>query len=506
MESTRRIQYGGLIVALSGFGLTRLFVAETLQVEDELPFLIVGMIPLVVGLLLTVYGVALAVGPFSSKYANTVARWHVLGIGVIAVVFAITAIDQSLRGGRFGVGQMESLFVANVLLGGAVGGTLTGIRSGKILHQRRELRRSANRALLVNRLLKHEVLNAITIISGHADLLNGKNDSRTGSMPAIQEAVRRIKSTIEEVGTITKNGDRAKHIDLAPIIDTEISNFESKYDIDVQSITRTTNTEIVGGEQVALVVRELLDNAAVHGKNVKIELREVPHALELSVIDDGPGLPDAQQALLEDDEFPEFDDPTAGFGLQIVRLVVVQFGGEIRVRAANEDGTGTTIAVTLPRSKHRELTAEAVGPSLPNVKQAIVGGILGGIAMGVFYQFSTGLLPVIGSLYGIHSPVIGWITHLFHSAVFGLLFAAAAVVPRIDRLVTGPMRSGLFGLCWGIVLWFVAAGIVMPVWLTVIGITTELPNLSVNGFIGHALWGVVLGVSYWTMGELDRIM
>jgi signal transduction histidine kinase len=521
VRSPQRVQYSGLVVALSGFGITRLFVAETARVDAAVPFLLAGVLPLVAGLALTVYGVALAIGPFSEEYVDTIARWHVLGVGGMVVVFAVTAADQFVRSGGVGFLYQAPLLVGNVLLGGAVGGTLTGVRSGRMVRQRQEIRRSANRALLVNRLLKHEVLNAITIIDGHADLLDETSGGRSESLGAIRRAVTRIKSTIGEIGTIARDGRATRRLDFEEVVRREIDGIEAASDVDVELSVLTEDAAIDADDRLALVVRELLENAVGHGgTDVSVELGGSPHTVRLSIADDGPGLPEGQRALLEDGAFPEYDDPATGFGNQIARLFVVQFGGTIRVREGREAtpagddggtggdtgaGTGTEITVLLPRSERRGVSVETVGLSVRNLTQAIVGGLLGGLAMGAFVQLTTGLLPVIGSLYGLQNPLIGWITHLFHSAVFGLLFAAIATEPRMDRFARGPLRSGLLGLGWGTVLWFVAAGIVMPAWLSLVGIPAAIPNFSPTGFVGHALWGTVLGVTYRELGTLDVV-
>jgi hypothetical protein len=66
------------------------------------------------------------------------------------------------------------------------------------------------------------------------------------------------------------------------------------------------------------------------------------------------------------------------------------------------------------------------------------------------------LLPVIGSLYGVGSPLAGWVSHLFHSVVFGLLYAA---------------------------------GVVMPLWLQFVGIEATVPNTTLPGIVSHIVWG-----------------
>lgn len=501
MAAIPRIQAGGFVIALSGFGITRFFVAEALTVDATVPYVIAGLFPLVVGLVLTFYGVVLAIGPFEPKYVNTVARWHLLGVGTMIVVFAMTSLEQLLRGGRVAFVSESPLLVANVLLGGAVGGTLTGVRSGKIRAQRREIQRSANRALLVTRLLKHEVLNAITIIGGHADLLDSSEEGRPESLSAIHESVDQIRSTIEEVSTITTKGQGSGHVDVAALVRREVESIESGYDVDVTTSIRADDTRAIADPRLAVVIRELLKNAVVHGEGtVEVDLRSIHQTLELSIADDGPGLSADQRELLEDGTFPEYDDPTTGFGLQIVRLLTVQFGGEITVETETADGRPTAVTLELPQQASDLLSADTIGVTIPNLGAAVVGGVIGGVAMGLSYQYSTGLMPIIGSLYGVQSPLIGWITHLFHSALFGMVFAGICAIPSIGQFNTNRRQGAVLGLAWGTMLWLFAAGLLMPLWLVLTGESATLPTLSVRGFIGHAIYGIALGVTYYELG------
>ncbi len=50
------------------------------------------------------------------------------------------------------------------------------------------------------------------------------------------------------------------------------------------------------------------------------------------------------------------------------------------------------------------------------------------------------------------------------------------------------------GAAWGAVLWLVASGLVMPIWLNIVGIATPVPNLSPNSLLAHLLWGTVLAI------------
>lgn len=125
---------------------------------------------------------------------------------------------------------------------------------------------------------------------------------------------------------------------------------------------------------------------------------------------------------------------------------------------------------------------------------AILGGFAGGLAFGVLLQ-TMGMMPVIASLYGAESAAFGWVAHLFNSVVFGLIFAAAVV--RTDYRNAELRTMTLLGAGYGVVLWVVAAAIVMPIWMSAIGLDAPaVPNLDVASLAGHLVYGLVLGAAF----------
>jgi hypothetical protein len=213
------------------------------------------------------------------------------------------------------------------------------------------------------------------------------------------------------------------------------------------------------------------------------------------VRDDGTGLPDAQQRLLEAGEFPEYDDPSTGFGLKIARLLVRRYGGTVSV-ASGIGGEGTAIAVELPHATATDDARGVHGVSTGAFGRGTVAGVLAGVAMGGVFLATNDVLPVIGSLYDVQNPVVGWITHLFHGVVFALAaLPGFASLRRTRGGGSGPVAA-VAGVAWGSVLWLVAAGVVMPLWLRAVGIEAPFPNLPLVGLTAHVVWGGVLGVAY----------
>lgn len=44
--------------------------------------------------------------------------------------------------------------------------------------------------------------------------------------------------------------------------------------------------------------------------------------------------------------------------------------------------------------------------------------------------------------------------------------------------------------------WLVAAGVITTLGLLALGFDATVPNLGLDGFIGHPLWGIAVGIVY----------
>ena len=143
----------------------------------------------------------------------------------------------------------------------------------------------------------------------------------------------------------------------------------------------------------------------------------------------------------------------------------------------------------------RTETTAATGTALSDWQAGVVGGLVGGAAMGV--MISMMMPPVIEmaipALYGLQGGLAGWIVHMAHSAILGVVFVAIAAN---TGLASGVGRSAVAGLVYGIVLWAVLAALVMPIWLGALGFAgaPPFPNFALPGSLpAHAVYGLLLG-------------
>jgi signal transduction histidine kinase len=103
------------------------------------------------------------------------------------------------------------------------------------------------------------------------------------------------------------------------------------------------------------VLVNLVDNAVKYsrdGGNVLVRLRDGTASVAIDVVDDGLGIPSADQERIFEKFYRLDADMThgvggSGLGLYISREIVTQLGGTLSV--ASQVERGSTFTVTLPR-------------------------------------------------------------------------------------------------------------------------------------------------------------
>jgi uncharacterized membrane protein YagU involved in acid resistance len=321
---------------------------------------------------------------------------------------------------------------------------------------------------------------------------------------AIRESADRIEATVADVGEVgrARDSEALEATRLGPILRAEADAFDDRYPGATLTLTPPDGeVRVLADHRLRLLVRKLLETvgARVESPTMSVEVTELPESVDVT----------ARSADSSISRLDAPDDPAVGFDRRIVELLAEHYDGTFDISEAGEidatpDGgheSGLSATLGLPRVVGQGSGLGRLGVSSPGLVAAIGTGLVAGIVMGIISQALAGLLPVIGSLYGVSDPLVGWMTHLFHSVVFALLFAAGYTHLRgwfpAERLST----SGLLGAGWGVVLWLVAAGVIMPVWLRLLGDSVSVPNLTALGLLTHLVWGVTVGLLYRPLRE-----
>ncbi|MEK7874553.1 MAG: hypothetical protein AAB502_11945 [Chloroflexota bacterium] len=142
----------------------------------------------------------------------------------------------------------------------------------------------------------------------------------------------------------------------------------------------------------------------------------------------------------------------------------------------------------------------------------IFGGLIAGVVFGVMMAMMSAPTPTGGSMPMIQmvaavvksdSVAVGWIYHLFNSAVIGLGFALV-LSSRAQSVVSGVLWGAIYGVAW----WMIGGLIIMPVALGLpafapLTMPMMLP-VAMGSLMGHMIYGVILGVAYVVLTRNHR--
>jgi signal transduction histidine kinase len=212
--------------------------------------------------------------------------------------------------------------------------------------------------------VSHELRTPLTAIRGAAEtLLDGgvEPDDQQRFLSTIALEAERLGRLANDLLTLQRiegaTGELPLHlVDLRLAADRAATMLEPL--LEDRNVTLSVNGRpplVLGDvDRLQQVVLNLVDNASRivgEGGHVVVELTAEGDRAVLSVIDDGPGIPEADLPRLFDRFYRADSSRTrasggAGLGLAIVRAIVRAHGG--RIEAANMPSGGARMTVVLP--------------------------------------------------------------------------------------------------------------------------------------------------------------
>ncbi len=201
----------------------------------------------------------------------------------------------------------------------------------------------------------HEIRNPLAAISGSAELLATADlaDEDEKLLKIIRRESGRLSALITDLLSFTRpHPPQLRRTDIDQVVRESVEAFRIDPAVAAIAIERRGEKDgmeaYVDPSQLAQVLWNLLRNAgqALEGSGtIVIETGLVDDAIEVSVLDDGPGIePEHIERVFE----PFFTTKASGtgFGLAIVHRIVAENGGDIMCDSA--PGTGTRFTLRLP--------------------------------------------------------------------------------------------------------------------------------------------------------------
>lgn len=290
-----------------------------------------------------------------------IATWYLLG-GLALGTAAYVSLQGSLAGDvPFAALRLS---VANWAIGGSFIGLLLGFYDGRrsqavgeATARQREASRQARRLSVLNRILRHDIRNKITVIQGHAKLLEASDPE--GSPSAIQQAARElleIADRVRKLHTVTQEQSR-QPVDLTACVDHAVAAMGNQYPEAQLTTDVDEDASAFSYPDIEDVIYDLVENAVVHNDNdepdivVDIALRRVAGAdagyCELLIEDNGPGMPAFEEVTLQEEGETQLAH-SLGTGLWLARWVVEESDGAFDFTSGTDGGTLVQIRLPTP--------------------------------------------------------------------------------------------------------------------------------------------------------------
>jgi len=214
---------------------------------------------------------------------------------------------------------------------------------------------------VLNRVLRHNLRNAMNVIRGNTALLSDGIDDEAlrTHVTAIEQRVANLEQLSEKAGTVRSLFDQGREVNVTCAVDELLGELEAEFESSHPSATLRVDefdpVAIRADVRLKMALLELVDNAVVHNDQpepvvtISVDASETKPAdswVDISIIDNGPGIPADERRAIETGEETPLQHGT-GLGLWLVYWTVSLLGGEIAIA---DHPTGTRVVLTLPRA------------------------------------------------------------------------------------------------------------------------------------------------------------
>lgn len=214
-----------------------------------------------------------------------------------------------------------------------------------------ELKRRHESNAVLHRLLRHNLRHDVTVIRGRAHLLadaapNSVADRHLSPLLSAVENLETISEKSQLLEPAIAEPEQRPVRDLATVVEKAVESVQEEYPA-ARYVTNAPAIELPLAETIEPALIELVENAAKHAGPsplVTVDAEADEQAAEITVTDNGPGVPPAERRAIEGGIESDLHH-ASGLGLWLVAWIVDSHDGEIELP---ETPTGARVRVRLP--------------------------------------------------------------------------------------------------------------------------------------------------------------
>jgi len=134
------------------------------------------------------------------------------------------------------------------------------------------------------------------------------------------------------------------------------------------------------------------------------------------------------------------------------------------------------------------------------ITAGIIGGLIAGVVFGLMMTMMNApdgkpMMAMVAQVVRSDSLVVGWLYHLFNSAVMGAIFGWL-LGSRVTGIGAGLLLGALYGILW----WILGGLILMPLFLGMSPFAPLMEEMmrpvAISSLVGHIIYGLILGAAF----------
>ena len=207
-----------------------------------------------------------------------------------------------------------------------------------------------------NGVLRHDILNGITVVNGNLELLEPHvKTSGTSYFDTVRKWSEDIGSLTEKVRSVSQTVTDSESVPLEPVsLSAPLMRRVTKVRETYPEVSIVTDIEngltVAGNELLGEVVENVLLNAIEHhdreSPSLHVRARRSDGAVRVEIEDDGPGISEGMKTKVFDRNVTSETTGSIGFGLYFVSVMMDRYGGSVWFEDA--EPRGTVAVLTFP--------------------------------------------------------------------------------------------------------------------------------------------------------------
>lgn len=233
----------------------------------------------------------------------------------------------------------------------------------EIVAKNERLRDVLHQASILHRILRHNLRNSCTVIGGNIELLAERVENEAEIIDTIRQRNERLIALSEKSrffrGFLDVREDDVDAIDLVAAVETHVSMATERFPRASIHVDTPDRAYVYGHYFLSVAIEELIENAIEHNQSAQptvwLTVDQSGDSTELSVRDDGPGIPRTERETLQRGSETQVQH-SRGIGLWLVKMTILESGGSFDI--GDRHPYGATVTISLPSAPTPEPAAE----------------------------------------------------------------------------------------------------------------------------------------------------